>query len=131
MIIFLCAGDFRQILPIVRNGSRADTVDATIQKSTLWNSFTLFKLTTPVRQQYDPEFSKFIDSIADGTYPHTLDGKVTPDLIRAVTNEDEWINFLYPKLQQGVASTADQALLSVLNNDVDSINTKIASCLPN
>ena len=76
-IIFLCAGDFRQILPIINNGTRADTVDATIKKSTLWNDFTLHNLVTPVRQQNDVEFSQFIDSIADGTYPHTPEGKVT------------------------------------------------------
>ena len=130
-VVFLCAGDFRQILPIVKNGTRADTVDATIKNSPLWNEFKLHELTTPVRQQHDVEFSLFIDSIANGTCPSTPEVKVTMHLIRAVTNEDEWINFIYPNLHQGEASTTNQALLSVLNHDVDTINSKIATSLPN
>ena len=118
-------------MPIVKNGTRDDTINATIKKSPLWETFTVFTLTIPVRQQTDPEFSKFIDSIADGTCPVDKDGKVSLHLIKAVTDVDEWISFLYPDLQKGVASTSNKALLSVLNTDVDKFNKKIADRLPN
>ena len=130
-IIFVCAGDFRQTLPIVRNGTRAETVDSTIKMSYLWKHFTRYNLTIPVRQQNDPEFSKFIDAIADGTYPQDADSKVTLHMLKAVTEVDEWINFIYPRIQQGEATTKDQALLTVLNRDVDLFNDKIAASLPN
>lgn len=36
-VVVVFSGDFRQVLPVVKRGSRAAIVAMTIQKSQLWN----------------------------------------------------------------------------------------------
>jgi hypothetical protein len=72
-------GDFRQILPVVRKGSRSAVVGASITNSNMWQHVTLLKLHTNMRlrnpalqgnQREELEnFSKWVLSIGDGTAP--------------------------------------------------------------
>ena len=49
-VTFVMAGDFRQTLPIVDRGTRANEIDACIKSSTLWSKVQRkFKLTTNMR----------------------------------------------------------------------------------
>ena len=49
-IIFVMAGDFRQTLPIVDRGTRANEVEACIKNSKIWKKVKgNFKLTTNMR----------------------------------------------------------------------------------
>ena len=57
-LLFVCVGDFRQIPPVVRNGTKRDTIDASIRSSVLWKHFVTFTLVTPVRQLEDLEYAK-------------------------------------------------------------------------
>ena len=70
-------GDFRQILPVVRKGSRAAVVGASITNSRLWRHVVLLKLHTN-RHLRDPSlqgaqrdelqcFSEWILAVGDGT----------------------------------------------------------------
>lgn len=43
-IVTLLAGDFRQILPVVRMGRRPDIVDAALSRSALWQQVVLLRL---------------------------------------------------------------------------------------
>ena len=45
----LLCGDFRQILPVVKNGTRANIVNASLKTSYLWNNVIIKKLTTNMR----------------------------------------------------------------------------------
>ena len=47
--VVVLGSDFRQTLPIVRRASRAQTVDATLHRSTLWTKFTVLALTDNMR----------------------------------------------------------------------------------
>jgi len=38
-LIFLCAGDFRQILPVIKGGSEEECINACISSSIYWPSF--------------------------------------------------------------------------------------------
>ena len=49
LIIF--GGDFRQVLPVIPKGSRSDVVNACINRSFLWPSFTVKKLQINMRVQ--------------------------------------------------------------------------------
>jgi ATP-dependent DNA helicase PIF1 len=72
-------GDFRQILPVVRKGSRSAVVGASITNSKLWQHVILLKLHTnmslqnPMLQgkQRDEleEFSNWLLAVGDGTVP--------------------------------------------------------------
>ena len=69
------SGDWMQILPIVKHGSRGQIVDATLKKSSeLWPSVTSFTLTRNMRVEQageDHGFSRFLKEIGSGTYPTT------------------------------------------------------------
>lgn len=47
--VVLFGGDFRQILPVVKNGSRQDIIRACLNKSQLWTDMQIYKLTINMR----------------------------------------------------------------------------------
>ena len=47
--IFVCAGDFRQILPVVKRGSETDCIAACISSSIYWPQFEIMKLSINMR----------------------------------------------------------------------------------
>ncbi|XP_054824736.1 uncharacterized protein LOC129322435 [Prosopis cineraria] len=73
--VILLGGDFRQILPVVRKGSREDIVFAAITSSYLWKDCKVFTLTKNMRLLTNAtskdamrvqEFANWIISIGDG-----------------------------------------------------------------
>ncbi|CAN7129321.1 unnamed protein product, partial [Brassica rapa subsp. narinosa] len=63
----LLGGDFRQTLPVVPQGSRADTVLASISHSYLWNVCHKFPLKTNMRvNQDEKEFSDWLLKVGEG-----------------------------------------------------------------
>jgi hypothetical protein len=69
----ILSGDFRQILPVVKNGTRSNIVNATLKKSPLWTQTDVLKLHTNMRalQTKDhnaQQFSNFLMEIGDGRY---------------------------------------------------------------
>ncbi|XP_042041213.1 GDSL esterase/lipase At4g28780-like [Salvia splendens] len=82
-------GDFRQILPVVRKGSRQSVVNATINSSYLWSSCTVLRLTknmrllsveSPVEASKLKEFSSWVASVGDGIVGGPNNGEVVIDL---------------------------------------------------
>ena len=68
-------GDFRQILHVVRKGTRQDIVNASINSSKIWVYCNVLRLTVnmrlgassiPVEQEEIANFGKWILSIRDG-----------------------------------------------------------------
>jgi len=49
--VMLCAGDFKQILPVVKNASKLQVLEATMSKSPLWDRFEKFQLYGNMRLQ--------------------------------------------------------------------------------
>jgi hypothetical protein len=73
-------GDFRQILPVIVHGHRADTVNSSIKSSNLWPLFTMLTLTQNMRVQRmidsDPQhaqrlrdYADWLIRVGDGTEP--------------------------------------------------------------
>ncbi|EFE88057.1 hypothetical protein BIFBRE_05094, partial [Bifidobacterium breve DSM 20213 = JCM 1192] len=60
-------GDFRQVLPIVRKGSRAQIVGASLRRSHLWDHMQHLRLVHNMRAQNDREFADYLLRIGDGT----------------------------------------------------------------
>ena len=73
----ILGGDFRQILPVVPNGTKENIIDVTINNSYLWQYFRILTLTENMRlkrNDYNFEeqieitnFSEWILNIGDGT----------------------------------------------------------------
>jgi ATP-dependent DNA helicase PIF1 len=84
-------GDFRQILPVVHRGSRADIVNASINSSLLWSNCQVLRLIKNMRVQlcYDQahnvaikEFVDWILKIGDGSISHSNDGEADVEIPR-------------------------------------------------
>ena len=60
-------GDFRQVLPVVRRGSRAQIVDASLQWSYLWDFMRHLKLVRNMRAYGDHWFADYLLRIDGGT----------------------------------------------------------------
>ena len=56
-ILFVGAGDFRQIPPVIQYGTKEDIISASIRYSSLWKEFRSLQLAVPVRQQNDPGYA--------------------------------------------------------------------------
>ncbi|XP_077273719.1 uncharacterized protein LOC143903730 [Temnothorax americanus] len=79
-VTVLLAGDFRQTLPVVPRGTRADEVKACVKKSHLWSLIRKISIRKNMRVHlkgdvFAGQFSKLLLKIGDGEYPET-EGKV-------------------------------------------------------
>jgi len=146
-------GDFRQILPVVRKGSRSTIVAASITNSKLWQHVVLLKLHTNMRllnptlegNQRDEleQFSKWVLAIGDGTAPAEKRGEereaswvTIPDDLLIRTDGDRvaaLVSEVYPDLlsnYQDPTYLASRAIVCPNNLTVDEINEYIVSILP-
>lgn len=66
--VVIFEGDFRQILPIVKNGSRMQQIEICIRSRPLWKLFKIFKLDLNVRtRDSGGQFSQWTRKIREGT----------------------------------------------------------------
>ena len=64
--IIVLLGDFRQTCPVIRRGSHAQIVDASIKSSPLWSDFTIHRLHRHWQNAGDIPFANFVNAIGDG-----------------------------------------------------------------
>jgi ATP-dependent DNA helicase PIF1 len=65
--IMVFGGDFRQVLPVVTRGTRAQVSNATLQRSYLWDKIRKIRLSRNMRAQSDPWFSEYLLRIGNRT----------------------------------------------------------------
>ncbi|XP_026378687.1 uncharacterized protein LOC113273137 [Papaver somniferum] len=150
----LFGGDFRQILPVIRGGSRENIVDASISRSRLWKHFHVFELSENMRllngncnsaeKQSISEFSKWILDLGDGKLPaKAIEGeddeptwiKIPDDLlIESGENPIETIvQAIYPGMLDKIEDQdylRKRCILTPKNDTVDQINDYVVSMLP-
>ncbi|XP_018461372.2 uncharacterized protein LOC108832383 [Raphanus sativus] len=134
----LLGGDFRQILPVIPQGSRADTVSASISHSYLWHSCNKFSLKTNMRvNQDEKEFSNWLLEVGEGrsqldsTDDHNNYDEQMIDVDRSLIEDidagslKEVVEAAYgdvTKLTPSQTSYTDKAILTPRNETVDEIN---------
>jgi ATP-dependent DNA helicase PIF1 len=142
-------GDFRQILPVVPKGSRADIVHATINSSYLWRKCKVLKLTKNMRLQYSnddvenknlAEFANWILDIGDGKVGKSHDGESTveipSDLLVHCLDKNligDIVEVVYPNLLSNMFVPGffeDKAILAPTLEVVDKINDYVLSLIP-
>jgi len=126
--------DFRQVLPVVRKGSRAHIVDASLRRSYLWDYMRHLKLVRNMRAHSDPWFAEYLLRIGNGIVEANVDGEVRlPDEICVPytgdgNDLDRLIQCIFPNLNENMADTdyiTSRAILSTRNDWVDRINMKM------
>ena len=144
--VFILAGDPRQTLPIIPNGTIAQIIDATIQRSYLWKHIRVFDLEINERvKRYGNspkqiKFAETVKQIGDGVYPVVKE--LGDDIIRIPdqwlsksTVIDEFINEIFPHLHETDKEEYkriydDTAILTPKNFDVDAINEEVLKIFP-
>jgi ATP-dependent DNA helicase PIF1 len=146
-------GDFRQILPVIEGGSRAQIVGATITNSPLWKYVRVIKLEDNMRlsnpnllpqQQLElKEFSEWVLAVGDGKVNEN-DGdlhlnkdeiKIPNDLLLNCNGDaiGAIIDALYGDLQtrfSDVEYLSSRAIVCPNNDTVDAINERVLQMLP-
>ncbi|CAN6861890.1 unnamed protein product [Brassica oleracea] len=134
----LLGGDCRQILPVIPQGNRADTVLASISHSYLWDSCHKFSLKTNMRvNQEEKEFSDWLLLVGEG-HPqlesryecedyHKQMITVDKSLIRQsyVDPLKEVVDAAYGEVNKHTnsqTSYTDKAILTPCNETVEEIN---------
>ena len=137
----LLSGDFRQMMPVVRRGTKYDTMDASIRNSDLWEHMRVMRLTenmritlraegNPSQLQEFQAYGDFLERIGDGEEPSVLDRG--EDVIKLPTNiaslsptQDDFVQEIFPNLEKNfldIQYLTKRAILTPLVNDVDKMN---------
>jgi ATP-dependent DNA helicase PIF1 len=137
--VVVFGGDFRQVLPVVTRGTRAQITDATLQRSYLWDKIRKIRLTRNMRAQTDQWFSEYLLRIGNGT-EETIGGdyvRLPDDIVIPFTPTDEPVNKLiedvFPSLHENATSgpyMSARAILSTKNDHVDNLNKNMIDRFP-
>ncbi|XP_074649050.1 uncharacterized protein LOC141904363 [Tubulanus polymorphus] len=127
------AGDWRQILPVVRHGSRPQIVDATLKRSYIWPHVKMLQLTQNMRLQLsdDQDFPSYLMSIGNGTTetfadigPNTV---TVPDHLSLPTNRlDDLCDFVFGD-SVSPDSLCSKAIIAPTNKAVEKVNNRMIS----
>lgn len=120
--IMIILGDFRQTGPVIRNGSRAEVVSASIRMSPLFQAFTIRRLITPIRNAQDLPYANFVDEIGDGAGP---DVDLAP-FLNIIRTADDLTNWVYPRevMDEPIACMT-RSILAPTNAQVDDYNNRM------
>jgi len=68
--VVIMGGNFRQVLPVIPKGSKAQMISACIIRSSLWANTKVLHLVQNMRSTNDPESAQFLMRIGDGVDPN-------------------------------------------------------------
>jgi len=129
-------GDFAQILPVVRRGSRQATVQACIQHNAIWNSLQVLRLKTSMRIEANNSNQIFIGFLKSLVNDANMYGKIPlSEYIRRVDTVDLLCDQLYPQALLNEAVTfysalMGRAILAFKNDTVSDFNNSLLDKMP-
>ena len=132
-------GDFKQILPVIVKGSHAQTVGACFQRSWIWRSIKVLKLTENMclntHAEAERNFAKWQLEIRHGQHTDDTGNTRLPDHFKCTENTvSSLISTIYPGINQLPHPSdhyfAEHTILTSRNDDVDDINEKMLSEFP-
>jgi ATP-dependent DNA helicase PIF1 len=128
-------GDFRQVLLVVRKGSRAQIVGASLRRLYLWESMRHVKLVRNMRAQNDPWFADYLLRIGGGTEEVNGDGdvRISDEICVSYSGDAEkdlhrLIGIFFPDLNANMTDKdyiTTRTILSTRNDWVSMINMKM------
>ncbi|KAL0284781.1 UNVERIFIED_CONTAM: ATP-dependent DNA helicase PIF6 [Sesamum angustifolium] len=136
--VMILGGDFRQVLPVVINGTKSQIIKASIVESSLWSSVKVLNLSENMRAQHDPHFSDFLLRVGNGDEPTIENDMIRiPDSMamhwEGENSIDELINAIFPDLSSHMYDTdymENRAIITPLNDDVNKLNEKAINAFP-
>nr|XP_051190271.1 uncharacterized protein LOC127303598 [Lolium perenne] len=102
-------GDFRQVLPVVRKGSRGQIVEVTLRSSYLWKEMRPLRLVTNMRAHNDQWFADYLLRVGNGTEETDEEGNIrlaedicVPSTDNEVDDLEKLINHVFPALNHNM-----------------------------
>lgn len=138
-LIVVLSGDFRQTLPVISKGTKADQIRACLKSSSLWKHVTVFKLTTNMRarifgEQHSGLFAENLLQIGEGRTPVDSQNKINMySISTAVTSVSELTEKIFPNFIQhfkDVSWLCERVILAPKNVTVHSINEQLLQKIP-
>ena len=141
-LLTMFAGDWRQILPVVRGAARHQVVAACLKASPLWGQVTCVELHTNMRVQLQGDegaghYAQLLAELGSGRLPlcpGTPDTvQLPPAVLSPARTLDELVERIYPDLAQNLPDLdwlEERAILTVLNSDAKKVNDLIIERLP-
>ena len=143
--VILHSGDWKQILPVIQGGSRAEIVQATLKASHLWVHVQLYPLTENVRIKNSKnddavQYDKFLVDIGEGKIETEMGNDMIkiPDHMKS--ESDDVVGFVkevFPNLKEKIRTglenrdsigpawnqfVHERAIICARNQDVEEIN---------
>ncbi|XP_021762968.1 ATP-dependent DNA helicase PIF1-like [Chenopodium quinoa] len=137
--VVVFGGDFRQVLPVVPQKTMKEAVEASIVTSYLWPKFIKFRLTENIRAREDPVYSAFLLELGNGKLQQTENAivELPQEIVHSASNLSELVSTVigqtFPEVAQGQIDSrvfTEKAILTPMNDDVDSINTSMIEQFP-
>lgn len=133
----ILGGDFAQILPVVPQGTRADVIQASLQRTFVWQKLRRLALRKNMRVNNGPYSEDFVSWIGNLSYlPELYNQPIRlPEYITQPPFVLDLINQIYP-IDLLLRSVTDhtifhkRAILSTLNRTVTELNTILLDRFP-
>ncbi|KAG5600731.1 hypothetical protein H5410_032101 [Solanum commersonii] len=137
--VVVFGGDFRQILPIVRNEKKEVFISQSLLYSDIWNHLKKLCLSENMRAKKDPAFSAYLMRIGNGQEKTNNCNKIeiSNNFIIPFTHEIKSLNLLfnvtYPDfhtLYSNLSFITSRIILTTKNDFVDEINGMLIHRFP-
>ena len=131
----LFGGDFAQILPVVKQGTRATIVQACMQRMDFWPRLQCLHLTQNMRMAAGGENAAYARWIAELPYNLTMTPSVSifPGITQLFTDESAFYDHIFPPDTLRNADSnffRGRAILACRNDDVFATNESILAKMP-
>ena len=134
-VLFAC--DFRQVLPVVKSGTRGQIIEATLKRSYLWQHIRTFRLTVNLRAHQDPNFNRILLEIGEGKLPLIGDKQFQVALPAGfgipVENLLDLLEKVFPNIEAkytDIEWISERAILTPHNQSVNEINNSLLDRMP-
>jgi hypothetical protein len=141
--VIVFGDNFRQILPVIRIGSRSDIIQASLKQSYIWEFVTVLNLKINMRvlqlhiTDVDKQkvFSEWLLSVGEGKNFINDEGEIElpQEIIHKNTNIDDFILSVFGNLSENAKNrdyVTERAILTKKNDDADLINDKTKKIFP-
>jgi len=130
-ITLVMAGDFRQTLPVIPRGTKADELAASVKTSYIWHNVRRFSLTTNMRvhrvgDQSAATFAQCLLNIGNGVTMSNTPGVVPVSAVgQPVSSIQDLMDSVFPDLNSSFTNRnwlLERAILAPTNDSVKRIN---------
>ena len=137
-ITTILGGDWRQCLPIVKHGNKAQILDECLISSPIWKKVELINFTQNVRAMLDPVYADLLLKVGNGDkslYSTDQEGfiKLPEELFTKTDTIDELVSYVFPDIEstyKDIHYIANRAVICPTNSECQKINEFVLDKIP-